>query len=401
MKNLILNEKNYTITQEDCKKCFIEDSEKSVIIFIYDHKTWNQTAAIESAYVCGSFTSWEEREDFKMQAAPELDLHFLAVDFSKVSIIGNSGYPEYKFCINHEFIWLQGINFITPGYAFFSSDRNLIIVHKEDDLSEIIRESNIGESVKSLSDFDLTTREGQEEISNFRLVPGTKKLFRCFHPFYSTGGRSSRYETEKARIELVQKLSEEEGIKSDINLTDDYTIYAGEEVHWHDGTNGKVTIPPYYRKILESGSVCNVMSASEVVPYYDYVYTKPRGELFGEWVQVVVNFIIDEKHESPFSIHCAIGTDRTGVFSALLGGLCGATWQEVAEDYQKTNRMGINEYRSKALLAQAFQNLLQVEDISKIPDLQKALCHYFTTTLLHGKPILTEEEIKALILKLD
>ena len=335
-----------------------------------------------------------------MHPAPELDLHFLAVDFSKVGIIGNSGYPEYKFCINHEFIWLQGINFIPQGYAFFSSDKNLILARKDDDLDEIIRESNIGERVKSLSDFDLNTREGQEEISNFRLVPGTKKLFRCFHPFYSTGGRSSRYETEKTRIELVQKLSIDEGIKSDINLTDDYTIYAGEEIHWYDGTSGKVTIPPYYQKLLDSGSVCNVMSASEVVPYYDYVYTRPRGELFGEWVQVVVNFITDDAHEAPFSLHCAIGTDRTGVFSALLGALCGVTWQEVAEDYQKTNRMGINEYRSKALLAQAFQNLLQVEDASKIPNLQQTLWHYFTTTLLHEKPILTVSQLTNLVSKL-
>ncbi|WP_294427408.1 tyrosine-protein phosphatase [uncultured Treponema sp.] len=401
MDSLIVNQKEYKITQEDRQKCFIEDKENSRILFIFDHATWGQIQPVESAYVCGSFNSWQENEDFKMHYSPELNLHYLAVDFSKVSIIGNSGYPEYKFCINHEFIWLQGINFIPPGYAFFSSDRNLVIVHEGEDLSEVIKESNIGETIKSLSDFDLNTREGQEEISNFRLVPGTKKLFRCFHPFYSTGGRSNRYETEKTRIELVQKLCEEEGIKSDINLTDDYTIYAGEDIHWYDGTSGKVTIPDFYQKMLDSNSVCNVMSASEVVPYYDYVYTKPRGELFGEWVQNVVYFIIDDAHEAPFSIHCAIGTDRTGVFSALLGGLCGATWNEVAEDYQKTNRMGINEYRSKALLAQAFQNLLQTEDVSKIPDFQKALWDYFTTTPLHGKPILTEEEIRKIILKLD
>ncbi|MCR5401173.1 MAG: hypothetical protein K6E78_06210 [Treponema sp.] len=46
------------------------------------------------------------------------------------------------------------------------------------------------------------------------------------------------------------------------------------------------------------------------------------------------------------------------------------------------------------------QNSKIKEDVSKIPDFQQALHHYFTSTLLHGKPILTEEEIKALILKL-
>lgn len=247
--------KDYIVSQADRNKCYIEDTENSRIIFIYDYKNWKQSQKVESAFVCGSFTSWVENPDFEMTYSEALSLQYVAVDFSKLNLIGNSGHPEYKFCINHEFIWLTDVDFVSEGYVFPTSDKNLVVIFDGEDFDEIVRESKIAGTVKSLSDFDLTTRTGQEEISNFRLVPGTKKLFRSFHPFYSTGGRSEKYETEKKRIEYVQKLAEQEGIKSDINLTDDYTVFAGEKINWLDGTCGQVEIPPYYKKIIDSKSV--------------------------------------------------------------------------------------------------------------------------------------------------
>lgn len=400
-EKLVVNGKSYSVTQHDRDKCFIEDKENSLIIFIYDYKNWQQSEAVESAYVCGSFNSWVENPDFKMTYCEPLSLQFVAVDFSKLSEIGNSGHPEYKFCINGSYLSLEDVDFVPAGYIFPSSDKNLALIYSDENLDDVIRQFEIAGRIKTLADFDLTTRLGQEEISNFRLVPGTKKLFRSFHPFYSTGGRSMRFDTEKKRIEYVQKLAVEEGIKSDINLTDDYTVFAGEEISWLDGTEGQIEIPEYYQKIIDSKSVCNVMSSLGIVPTYDYVYTKSTDKLFYEWVRVIVDFIIDDSHEAPFQIHCAIGTDRTGVFCALLGALCGASWDEVCEDYQKTNRMGIREYRSKILLSQSFRKLLGVDDVSKVGDLQKALWNHFTGEKLDGEPVLSREKLEALVAKLN
>ena len=397
---LCINGKKYFITQEDRKRCMIEDSELSLVVFLYDYELWGQSGDVHSAYVCGSFTSWVENPDFKMTFSPELSLQYLAVPVSALKECGNSSHPEYKFCINGNYISLAGKNFIPEPYFFPSFDKNLMVVLSTDNLEEAIKLNRIAGWVKKLSDFDLESREGQEEISNFRLVPGTRKLFRSFHPFYPTGNRNEIFETEKKRIELVQKLASEEGIKSDINLTDDYTVFAGQEIHWLDGTCAKIEIPPYYQKIIDSKCVCNVAAPSGIVPSYEYVYAKPRDPLFGEWVRCIVNFIIDDSHPAPFQIHCAIGTDRTGVFSAVLGGLCGASWKEVSEDYEKTNRMGINEYRSKVFLAQSFQRLLDVEDISKVKNLSESLTDYFTTAKIEGEPILTMRQIKALIKKI-
>ena len=400
-KEIIIKGKKYPVTSEDCKKCMIADAQFSRVIFLYDHSLWNQTEKVNSAFVCGTFNSWAENPDFQMTFLPEFSLHYLAVDFSQIRETGNSGHPEYKFCVNGNYVSLEGKGFIPETHIFPSYDKNLLIPLPDDDINAIIRENRIAGKVKKLSDFNLESRLGQEEISNFRLVPGTKKLFRSFHPFYSTNNRSEIFESEKKRLEFVQKLSEEEGIKSDINLTDDYTIFAGQEVKWIDGSVGKVEIPSYYQKILDSKSVCNVMSKSGIVPSYEYVYNYPRHPLVSEWFQVIVNFIIDDAHSAPFQIHCAIGTDRTGVFCALLGALCGAKWEELAEDYEKTNRMGILEYRSRSLLAKSLQKLLDVNDISKVRNLQKAVKDYFTKTELNGRPILSEEQIEKLVKKLS
>ncbi|OUM58342.1 hypothetical protein PIROE2DRAFT_64476 [Piromyces sp. E2] len=418
----VINGIVYTVTQEDRNRCYMYDSIHSQIIFIFDHKNWNigeeeekeegekkeeeekeEEEKVKTAFVRGSFTSWKDNNNFSMSYSKNLELHYVAVNSDDIrDCIGNSGHPEYKFYINDKYMGTEKASFVPEGYIFHTCDANLIVIFPNEDINEIIKESNIAGTIKHLSDFDLTTSEGKEEISNFRLVPGTKKLFRSFHPYYPTGQRNINYDTEKIRITLVQELATAKGIKSDINLTEDCSKYIGEEIEWYDGSTSTVTIPKYYQDIMKSNSVCYVQSVSGVSPSYHYVYNKPRNPLFYEWIQKIVNFILSDAHEAPFQIHCAIGTDRTGVFSALLGALCGATWEEVSNDYQKTNRMGIKEYRSTALLAQSFQRLLEVNDITKVEHLSEALWNHFTiVATLNGKPVLTREKLEALKNKLN
>ena len=394
---LYVEGKFFDVTEDDLNKCYIDNRAEQKILFLYDFEKWAQEAKLKSAYVRGSFTSWKDKPDYQMSYSKNLNLCYASVPYSKVSTIGNSGHPEYKFYINGTYMAAAEYDFITEGYCFHTSDNNLVVLFEKDDLASVIEQSNIAGKVKTLADFDLETRLGQEEISNFRLVPGTKKLFRSYHPYYPS---RAEYATEKYRLENLQKLAVEEGIKSDINLTDDYTGKAGQDVKWADGTTSKVEIPAYYQSILDNESVLNVKTSANKVPDYDTVYNKPDSDNFNEWVQVIVDFIIDEKHQAPFEIHCAIGTDRTGVFSALLGALCGATWNEVCVDYEKTNRMGINEYRSKALLEQSFRRMLGVKSLESVVDLKASLWDHFENTTLNGEPVLTKAKLEALVEKL-
>ncbi len=55
-------------------------------------------------------------------------------------------------------------------------------------------------------------------------------------------------------------------------------------------------------------------------------------------------------HKGPYLIHCTEGKDRTGFVCALLEALCGASYNEMRDDYMITydNYYGINEKDDKA-----------------------------------------------------
>ena len=92
------------------------------------------------------------------------------------------------------------------------------------------------------------------------------------------------------------------------------------------------------------------------------------------------DFINDESNQTPFLIHCEIGVDRTGVFSAIFAGLCGATWEEIANDYETSNNLCIKEFRDAKILKYSFERMLKVEDITQEADIKSLLYNYFTSS---------------------
>ena len=84
-------------------------------------------------------------------------------------------------------------------------------------------------------------------------------------------------------------------------------------------------------------------------------WLKQRGT-HRENIQKIGRFIISQ--EGPYYIHCRLGSDRTGVFSALFAALSGASWEEIVRDYELTGKAGFGEYRNGRLLAYSFRQLL-------------------------------------------
>ena len=103
----------------------------------------------------------------------------------------------------------------------------------------------------------------------------------------------------------------------------------------------------------------------------------------------VIRFI--GSHPGPYYVHCRLGTDRTGVVSANLAALCGASWNEIASDYQKTNDMGIKEFRDYRLLQYSFEKMLG-KKISEIEDLQKEISGYYLR-----EKFITQAELDSLL----
>lgn len=375
---------------DDCARCFIDNEADHSVTFVFSPSLWNcgSPARVE---VRGSFNGWASGKHM-MEYDADQKLWFLTLSYPEVKIPGNSGQPEFKFVTNGSSYQDGGSkSFIPDGYVFRNGDNNNIVVFNSDDFDLIKANSAQANKLKSASDFALDTREGQEEISNFRCVPGTKALFRSYHPYKITKNTNA---TEPLRMEYLTRLAEEEGINSDICLSEN------EENNLQSfsiaGKSFQETIAPYYRTIIDEGRVLYTGTVNKSTPSYNEVYYNPTGTKFGTWVKEIVDFINSDDTKAPYLIHCRLGTDRTGMFCGTLAALCGAGWDEISADYQKSNRMGIQEFRDYHLLQYAFQLLLGVDDIAEVDDVAKGIQDYFL-----NKGILTQNDISALRLKLN
>lgn len=374
-------------SEKNVKRCYVDNADEKNITFVYDLATWNDVKTdIQSLQIRGSFTTvynsltkrWEEDSDnFNFSYDSTYEWFSLTVPYEKVKRPGFSGQPEFRFYKNGKLVEIP--EFVEEKYIFKNNFNNQIVIFDSDSDERILQIQQNSQNalvLKTQSDFDLTSDSGKMQVSNFRQVPKTTKLFRSYHPFYPSHENT---ETEQIRLLQVQEFMQTNGIKSDINLCNDRTETEGM-AYSVNGINYTVKIPEYYKSILNSNSVLNVGSVNQggngIVPSANFVYYYSDSDLFIKWVSQIVEFICNDNNSAPFLIHCEIGVDRTGVFSAVLGGLCGATWEEVKSDYEKSSLMGINEFRDSNILKYSLENMLKVDDVSTI-DLQTELRNYF------------------------
>lgn len=390
------------------KRCYVDSADEKTITIVYDLKTWGDTKEnISTLTVRGSFTTvynpakkrWvEDEENFTLGYDPAYDWYSLVIPYEKISRPGFSGQPEYRFYKNGKQLKIP--SFVEEKYQFKNSNNNMLILF-ESDLNDSARMENLLENsenasvVKAKTDFNLETEEDKHKISNFRQVPETANLYRSYHPFYPSHEQTP---TEQLRLEQVQAYMEKFGIKSDINLCNNRAETEGMK-YTVDGKDYKVTIPDYYKNIIKAGSVLYVgdknCGGNGIVPSANFVYYYSDSELMLQWMKQICGFINSEQNQAPFLIHCEIGVDRTGVFCGILAALCGATWEEIKADYEKSCEMGIAEFRDSNILKYSLENMLKVSEITEIPDLQQAVQDYFVNS---GS--LSLDEISAMTKKL-
>jgi len=150
-----------------------------------------------------------------------------------------------------------------------------------------------------------------EEYANFREIESGDVargvLFRSSHP--ADGSDRSDY---------AHSLMVAAGVRTIINVGS----------YWNDPQLA-FDNSDYYRERGESGSVLATNVGLAVT-----------WDQFKEEIARVLRFII--AHEPPYLIHCQIGQDRTGLTTAILEAVSGATLPEVINDYALTFR---NYYR--------------------------------------------------------
>lgn len=158
----------------------------------------------------------------------------------------------------------------------------------------------------------------------------------------------------------------------------------------------------YYKSILDAGNVLHMTftnaKGEKEVMQYKYIYQADYNEKYlNDALQCIIDFV-KEDHPAPYGIHCRLGNDRTGYYCAVISGLCGASWAEIAEDYQKSNYTYLGEYRDQRLLKQVFEKQFNITDITNYTgeQLKAAMYTYYTT---NSELQITQADLDALVAK--
>ena len=171
----------------------------------------------------------------------------------------------------------------------------------------------------------------------------------------------------------------QKGIKSDITLCNNRSNADGM-VYKVDGVSYTVSIPDFYKEIIKKDSVLYVgdsdYGGNGTIPSANFVYYYSDSDFMKQWIKQIFDFICDDKNKAPFALHCEIGVDRTGVFSGIFAALCGASWSEISEDYEKSNLMGIGEFRDKRLLKYSFENMLKIQNVEECSNLSQLMKNF-------------------------
>lgn len=330
----------------------------------------------EDIYVSGSFNNWLTSADSSWKLAKKIEKNKPYFSLEKklidVMIPGNSGFPEFKFfgITNTSYTPLLD----TDVFEENTFNTNRLLFRNDEEFDEVKKIISSPIFIKKLADFDLSCPACRADISNVRLIPGTASFFRSYNPFKRS---KPDFDTEDKRIELVQKAYEVYGIQSDITLNG---FEAASELLGE-------TMPEIIKDIEKSHHrFCINID-------YNLVYYHPDAVDFSCALQKISQFII--AHPAPFCIHCRLGSDRTGVIAAVFAALCGASWKDIAHDYERTTNMGVKEYRDKKLLQYSLTKMVGF-NVADSKDLAHLMQSYFIK-----EKILTMEEISKVIEKLN
>ena len=220
--------------------------------------------------------------------------------------------------------------------------------------------------------YDRNEYHSDEEYANARAVKAGKIVEGRLHR------TSSPFSNEINRAQYVSNYLEQNQVVTVLNLTDNQ-----EKMEDYD-------MPVYSRQLWEGNHV--ILCPLKADPTVD-AFNVP-----------LVEALIDlSSRPGPYVVHCTEGKDRTGYVCALLEGLCGATYQEMVDDYLKTyeNYYFITPANSpdicQTLLTLRLNPCLMyyagVEDEKQLPEVNYAEA-FGAFMLKHG---MTQQQLDALV----
>jgi len=141
-----------------------------------------------------------------------------------------------------------------------------------------------------------------EQFANARTSKGGRLASGVLHR------SSSPFCDDISRAYYVSEYMESEKVKTVLNLAD-----TEEKMKSYD-------MPPYSRQLWEEGNVILCPLKAD-----------PTADDFNKRLIAALKEL--PSRPAPYIVHCMEGKDRTGYVCALLEGLCGATYEEIVDDY--------------------------------------------------------------------
>ena len=222
-------------------------------------------------------------------------------------VVAYPSYPNIKFCINY------GEDVYAKHY--FNENTKVTI-----SLSEKEKYLLIEETLSINYSDDRTKYESDEQFANFREVKGG-----YLKPGLIYRG-ASPIDNSRSRTQIVDSLLEKNNIKFNIDLADKQSSISGSKYQIHD----------YFQSLYNDNKVVFLGMAAA---YKAEDFSNKMKNLFDSMLE----------NDGPYYIHCLEGKDRTGYVCMVIEALCGATYDELIEDYFITynNYYGIEKGSQK------------------------------------------------------
>ena len=222
-------------------------------------------------------------------------------------VVAYPGYENIKFCINYGEDLYQKHNF---------NENTKVTVT----LKEAKKYLPVEETLSINYSDDRNKYESDEQFGNFREV----KVGQMKPGLFYRG--ASPIDNTRSRAEIVDGLLQKNSIHYIIDLADKESNLSNKKYVIHD----------YFRNLMDDGRALFLGMAAAY-----------KSEDFSSKMKTL--FLSMLENDGPYYVHCLEGKDRTGYVCMVIEALCGATYQELVDDYFITykNYYGIEKGTEK------------------------------------------------------